>query len=69
MLHHLEIIGISLLFISLSQISEYWNFHDRQTAHCAPVLGCNGPLCGTQQIYWNFNDLVASDLYSFIIHK
>jgi len=29
----------------------------------------NGPLGGTQQIYWNFADLVASDLYLFNIHK
>jgi len=34
-------------------------------AHCAPVLGYNGPLGGTRQIYWNFADFVASDLYLF----
>jgi len=30
-----------------------------------PVPGYNGPLGGTQQIYWNFADFVASDLYLF----
>jgi len=39
----------------------------KKSAHCAPVPGYNGPLGGTQQIYWNFADFAASDLYSFNI--
>jgi len=39
----------------------------KKLAHCAPVLGYNGPLGGTQQIYRNFADFVASDLYLFNI--
>jgi len=30
-----------------------------------PVPGYNGPLGGTQQIYWNFAYFVTSDLYLF----
>jgi len=28
----------------------------KKMAHCAPVPGYNGPLGGTQQIYWNFSE-------------
>jgi len=39
----------------------------KKSAHCAPVPGYNGPLGGTQQIYRNFANFVASDLYLFLI--
>jgi len=39
----------------------------KKSAHCAPVPGYIWPLGGTQQIYWNFADFVASDLYLFNI--
>jgi len=41
----------------------------KKLTRCAPVQGYNEPLGATQQIYWNFADLVASDLHLFNLRK